>query len=434
MIFMCYDKFMEVSLMSIVFKDKQLEVCENFSLSTNIGLSIIDNSGNVIYKTKKVPPCFKFCSAVNEFLPLSEKCRMSHLYGGFQAQRFGGRYIYFCHFGFVYFMSPIGEGTHVEASLMAGPLLMVEHEEFFIEDIIAKHDFPKTEIKRLRDLLEDIPYIIPERVHAMSEMLYICANNILEKEYNELQLKFEKQKLQGVISDYIMQIKKDKDSKDYPLDKEEELLFAMSSGDVKGAKALLNEMLGYIFFYSGFNFEIIRSRILELIVLLSRAAVKGGADAELIFGLNFDYLKQIDSFDNVEDMAYWLSMIMNRFTEYVFNFVGVKHVDVIYKATDYIKTNYMNKITLEEVANYVYLCPTYFSKVFKEESGHNFNTFLNIVRVEKSKKLLQNENINIADISNMVGYEDQSYFSKVFKKLTGMTPLRYRQSRGVAIS
>ncbi len=411
-------------------KDRQTEFCEYFAMTTNVGLTILDNAGNSVYTTQKATPCFDFCACVNECVPISEKCRMSHLYGCYQAQRFGGRYIFFCHFGFVYFVSPIGIDNHPDASVIAGPLLMVDHDEFFQEEVLAKHALPTSKIPVLRDYLDKIPYIEPERIHALSEMLYVCASYISEKKVDPLELKHEKQKLQGVISDYIMHIKKDKDTKDYPLDKEEELLYAMSTGDVKAAKALLNEMLGYIFFYSGFNFEIIRSRILELIVLLSRAAVKGGADSELIFGLNFDYLKQIDSFDNVEDMAYWLSMIMNRFTEYVFNFVGVKHVDVIYKATDYIKTHYMNKITLEEVANYVYLCPTYFSKVFKDEFGHNFNTYLNIVRVENSKKLLQNENINIADISNLVGYEDQSYFSKVFKKITGMTPLRFRQSRG----
>ena len=121
---------------------------------------------------------------------------------------------------------------------------------------------------------------------------------------------------------------------------------------------------------------------------------------------------------------------MNRFTEYVFNFVGVKHADVLYKASVYIKDNYMKKLSLEDVASYVYLSPTYFSKVFKDETGENFNSYLNRIRIEKSKKLLLNENINLADISNMVGYEEQSYFSKVFKRITGKSPLQFRRSRG----
>lgn len=90
----------------------------------------------------------------------------------------------------------------------------------------------------------------------------------------------------------------------------------------------------------------------------------------------------------------------------------------------------MKKITLEEVASYVYLSPSYFSKIFKEEMKVNFNTYLNYVRIEKSKKLLLDDSIVLVDLSNLVGFEDQSYFSKVFKKITGVSPGKYRESRG----
>lgn len=60
----------------------------------------------------------------------------------------------------------------------------------------------------------------------------------------------------------------------------------------------------------------------------------------------------------------------------------------------------------------------------------NFNTYVNRVRVERSKQLLLNENINLVHVSNLVGYEDQSYFSRVFKKIVGVPPGSYRESRG----
>ena len=74
--------------------------------------------------------------------------------------------------------------------------------------------------------------------------------------------------------------------------------------------------------------------------------------------------------------------------------------------------------------------PSYFSKVFKEEMKENFNSYLNRVRIEMSKKLLSDDTMALIDVSNSVGYEDQSYFSKVFKKLVGVSPGKYRESRG----
>ena len=160
------------------------------------------------------------------------------------------------------------------------------------------------------------------------------------------------------------------------------------------------------------------------------AALKGGAEIEQIFGLNYQYLNQIHSIMNLEELTLWLSMIMERFTDYVFNLTNVKNKDVIFKSIDYISKNYMKKITLEDVAAHVYLSPSYFSKIFKEEMDVNFNAYLNYVRIEMSKKLLLDPSISMVEVSNLVGFEDQSYFSKVFKKMTGLNPKKYRESRG----
>lgn len=121
---------------------------------------------------------------------------------------------------------------------------------------------------------------------------------------------------------------------------------------------------------------------------------------------------------------------MNRYTDFTFRFNDVKHIDVIRKAVDYIRRNYAGKITLEEVAAYVFLSPSYFSKVFKDEMGCNFNHYLNHIRIEKSKQLLLSDSIRLVDVSGVVGFEDQSYFTKVFKKLTGITPGKFREARG----
>jgi two-component system response regulator YesN len=192
----------------------------------------------------------------------------------------------------------------------------------------------------------------------------------------------------------------------------------------------LNELLGDVLLKSGASFEIIKARILELIVVLSRAAFEGGADTEQIFGLNYKYLSDINKYKTTEELALWLSKIMVRFTECVFELKDVKHADVIYKSLDYISKNYMKKISLEEVAASVHLSASYFSKIFKEETGTNFITYLNNYRISVAKRLLIDNSIDMVDISNIVGYEDQSYFSKSFKRITGTTPGKFRKSRG----
>ncbi len=76
----------------------------------------------------------------------------------------------------------------------------------------------------------------------------------------------------------------------------------------------------------------------------------------------------------------------------------------------------------------VYLSPSYFSRIFKEETQRTFVVFLNEVRIAHSKKLLRDKTIKLVDIAAMVGFEDQSYFTKVFKKQQAVTPLQYRKA------
>ena len=222
----------------------------------------------------------------------------------------------------------------------------------------------------------------------------------------------------------------DEESHSYPFDKERELLRLIAQGDKKGSQRLLNEILGSVFFSAGRNFEVVKSRVLELVVLLSRAAVEGGAEVEQVFGLNLKYLRQIHNFSSVDDLAAWLSRIMLRFTDFVFDLREVKHADAIYRAVQYVHQNFAEKITLDAVAREVYLSPAYFSKVFKDELKVSFNNYLNRYRIDKARDILRNTSIALVDVAAMVGYEDQSYFSKVFKKIAGVTPGRYRESRG----
>jgi YesN/AraC family two-component response regulator len=132
----------------------------------------------------------------------------------------------------------------------------------------------------------------------------------------------------------------------------------------------------------------------------------------------------------VEDLTFWLSKIMTRFTDCVFNLADIRHKDIIYKAVNYVQRNYMKRVSLEEVARSVYLNSSYFSKIFKNEMKCTFVSYVNKIRINASKNLLLDISIPLTDVSSLVGFEDQSYFTKVFKKAIGVTPGKFRKSRG----
>lgn len=406
---------------------------DTYSTSVGVQSIIINTNGDTMYSSCSGSLC-SFCRSFLKSPGSSEICSKTHLYGSYQAERFGGKYVFFCPMGLVHWASPITANGMMKAAILGGPVQIVEPDDFLIDEIIRKNDIDENMLQELRKHIEIVPVIKPEIVNSMSELLSIVAAHISDIQPSAYLEEREEQEQHTDISGYLRYIKtmggSDTSTRSYPLDKEKELTALISIGDKPGSQKVLNEIFGYIFFSAGGNFEVIKARVLELIVVLSRAALEGGADVEQIFGLNYKYLGQIHDFKSVEDLALWLSEIMARFTDCVFNLKNVKHVDVIYRAVDYIKRNYMKKITLEEVASYVYLSPSYFSRIFKDEMNTNFNTYLNYIRIEMSKKLLLDDSTVLVDISSLVGYEDQSYFSKVFKKITGVSPGKFREARG----
>ncbi|WP_342548431.1 helix-turn-helix domain-containing protein [Paenibacillus sp. FSL P2-0089] len=92
----------------------------------------------------------------------------------------------------------------------------------------------------------------------------------------------------------------------------------------------------------------------------------------------------------------------------------------------YIEQNYPSDLSLQEMAGKFQVSREYVSRRFKQEYGINFSDYIVSVRIEKAKLLMQNPGLKLAQISEMVGFHDVKYFSKVFKKHTGHSPKDYR--------
>ncbi len=116
--------------------------------------------------------------------------------------------------------------------------------------------------------------------------------------------------------------------------------------------------------------------------------------------------------------------------EYGKNLENVRHYDAIYRTIDYIKVNYSDKLTLEELAANVGLSRTYLSGVFRKEVGMSLFSYITRFRVEVGKMLLLDTKLDIVDIAAECGFPDQSYFTRVFRSATGVSPKTYRNSRG----
>ena len=332
----------------------------------------------------------------------------THLYGCYESARWDNKYIYYCPSGYIFIAVPILEEADViNEAIITGPLLMGDIEE--LEDTCGLVHFETTEVN---DIAEILSAVFAPRIKSVSQAEF--SSDLLNDIYAQLEVIHNKE--------------------NYPINLEYDLKTSIVEGDSAKAKELINKILGQIFFHSCGDCKTIKTRILELVVLLSRSAIDGGANVEEIFMLNNNYIQEVEKCTSLDKLSFWLNSIINRFVSYVFEFNDAKHTDIIFKTTAYIKNNYMKKISLDDIADHVYLSKSYLSKVFKEEMNITLSSYINKIRIEKSKVLLHDSSLALADVANLVGFVDQSYFNKVFRNVTGISPGKYRIKHGVNIN
>lgn len=353
-------------------------------------------------------------------------CANIHRDGVFQAERWGGKYEYLCPAGAAFICAAL-KGRETLCGITAGPFIMVEHSEFKDEDLerFFNADIPA----EISQQANNLTYYYSGRVSYITDTLYMVA--------------FYTQKKDSLKESIFRQIEKsrafsqttgfddlDADNSKYPIEHERLLYSFISQGNKEASQRALNEILGHIFFRSGGNFEFQKARIVELVVILSRAAIEGGADITEVFGINSDFLNDIQSFSSPDELNQWLSSLLIRFTNSFFSPPEQKHSQTINRVISFIRKNYMKKISLNDISRHMNMSVSYLCRLFKEETDTNINAFINNVRIENAKLFLLDNEIPLIEAAYLSGFEDQSYFSKVFKKYTNMTPGKYRENKG----
>lgn len=99
---------------------------------------------------------------------------------------------------------------------------------------------------------------------------------------------------------------------------------------------------------------------------------------------------------------------------------------IVKNAIKYMESNYKEKLTLSEVAEKTYVSQWHLSKLLNKHTEKNFSELLNSIRIEAAKELLKDPSLRIGDISEEVGFVDMTHFSRVFKKMTGISANEYR--------
>lgn len=168
-------------------------------------------------------------------------------------------------------------------------------------------------------------------------------------------------------------------------------------------------------------------RILNVLVMLMQ---QQGIESEEIFGGIPDYLNILLQYDRPEEFLNWMEASCLKIGRAYEGQRDTKEKTIVEVAQEHIQKGYGDpEISLEKVASQVGLTTTYFSSLFKKETGESFVEYLTRVRMEEAMRRLKETNEKIYVIAEQTGYPDPGYFSHVFKKRYGFSPIQYRREQ-----
>jgi two-component system response regulator YesN len=257
--------------------------------------------------------------------------------------------------------------------------------------------------------------------HEVSKMhlaFYQAKNALMRKFYiNEQVLLYMGQQEENVIST--------KDIKEYL--KAGEKLLAIE--DYNGFYTLTGQLLDRMSITQVSRGLLTSALIQALLLVTKKIESKGGNVNKLLGKHEFNMFDEIQQYHSFTEMERWFRSIFSPLMEYLFSDSITSKNSIINDVLKYVTNNYDNpELSLKNTAEHFYISYAYLSQLFSREMSESFTHYLTRIRMEKAKKLVLESHVKFTDVALQCGYNNTSYFIKVFKRTTGMTPYKYRIS------
>jgi len=414
------------------FLDKML--C-SFSKSTGLKAIFVDKKGNTLISTDHAIKDCHFCEIIRADSLGTKKCQRSYARACTEAAKYGEPYIFRCHAGLIMWAAPILIGKHV-GSIICGQVLMWEPEDYFLEEIEEMVKGLDVDVAAVKWSATHLEVMSSDKVQAAADLLFVVANQIMQSGMTVLEQRRQITAQQARLAEEIQARKsaevairtiKSRTLNISSLDKEHELKTMVRNGRKRAAQQLLENLLVDIMEINSENIDTTKTRVMELVFIISRAAVDGGADLSATLQLNALYYRDLLKIAASDELCLWSINMLETFMNHLEDNKNQKNLKAIQKAAEYIRQNYRNKLTIDDIAQVVFLSPCYVSRIFKLSLGCTLMEYLTQVRMEEAKKMLKNPRYNVMQAAEESGFEDPGYFTRVFKKLEGITPSRYKQ-------
>ena len=314
------------------------------------------------------------------------------------------------------------------AFLVIGPFLTKEYKQI-LRDIMEENSLPSVQMSELKEYFCGIPYFpvllaIETEVFILAKYIFDTVDFDIDRRsftfapiYNEAEIKKED------IDSFSLTVIEER------YRNEEEFLQAVEHGDLKKAMSRMAA-------FSKFRIEPRvadttregRNNLIVLNTLMRKAVQRADVHPAHINSVSTIHVKQIENMRTTDELRKLINEMVSDYCRLVQNHSLSRYSRPIQKALNYIDFNYTEQLSLEMLSEVASLNASYLSTQFKKEVNISVIDYVNQKRTKRAQSLLVTTNLPVNKVSEMVGFFDDTYFARIFRKYTGKSPRDYRKT------
>jgi AraC-like DNA-binding protein/ligand-binding sensor protein len=406
---------------------------EAFATEFKLPVEMIDLAGVPTAGQEQRPP---LCALLCKGNAGRSCCHADHRRAIELSFEYGEAYSFVCHAGLLATCTPLADQDKQIGALLSGMTLPENPGDAMVEEVRQRLSIFGLAPADVRKAVEAHRFVEGTQLQKSSKRLSELSRKFLSLDSRLLDACRERTQQLARIAERIHAVKSNPDPEisAYPYEREKELIEKVKLGDRHGAKGVLNDILGTVLFRDPMGSAVLKTRLVELLAVLSRAAAEAGVDSGQVLKQNLTYFDELLSSNSDTDLCVVVSRALNNFLDTVCIKSSERINSPVTNVVQYIETHYMNDLTVEELAHHAHLSPSRLAHLFQEQMGTTMTGVLTHVRIEQAKKLLLRTNLSCTEIAFRVGYKDQSYFTRIFRKQEEVTPRRFRALNRMPIS
>lgn len=395
------------------------------SLSTGLPIRFVSTDREVTHFSLKE---HHLCTPLSLYKSPESSCGQCFHTAQRVAKKMGEAYIFTCPSGFIHIAMSLLQDLHDFGTILIGPIQIKSLESHTLEEFIRLHQESANQLAESLVRIQRMRSFTSHEIHALATLTYITVTRLFDQEIIYKKLREEK-KSQARIGETLYDYKTSNSPLQFSNNNKTDVLEFVLQCQKENAKASMKKLINDLLLLESGNLDLVKVRVLEFYSLIARTAVEKGLELNSVFDLNFKFVSSLSNIFTVNELHAWAAETISFFVDELFVYASPQHTPLISKTLSILEENFMTELSLRSVAKELHVSEGHLSKLFHREMDIPFSNYINQLRIAKSKELLQNTNMTISEIAFAVGYNHQNYFTRVFKRLSNMSPSVFRAKK-----